>query len=66
MQRPEVTHASVLAAHQAETNRRIEEHDGPLLAISDATELDYTGLTSLEELGQIGKATAVVTFVTTC
>jgi hypothetical protein len=54
LQRPEVTHASVLAAHQAETFRRIEEHPGPLLAISDATELDYSGLHSLEDLGQIG------------
>jgi hypothetical protein len=54
MQRREVTHASVLAAHQAETFRQIEQHPGPLLAISDATELDYSGLASLEELGQIG------------
>lgn len=54
MQRPEVTHASVLATHQAETDRRIEQHAGPLLAISDATELDYSGLTSLDHLGQIG------------
>ena len=54
LQRSEVTHASVLAAHQAETFRRIEEHAGPLLAISDATELDYSGLHSLEDLGQIG------------
>lgn len=54
MQRREVTHASVLAAHQAETFRRIEEHPGPLLAISDATELDYSGLHSLADLGQIG------------
>lgn len=54
MERPEVTHASVLASHQAETIRVIEEHHGPLLAISDATELDYSGLESLEELGQIG------------
>jgi hypothetical protein len=54
MQRPEVTHASVFAAHQAETNRAIEQHPGPLLAISDTTELDYSGLESLEEMGQIG------------
>lgn len=54
LQRREVTHASVLAAHQVETFRRIEEHAGPLLAISDATELDYSGLASLEQLGQIG------------
>jgi hypothetical protein len=55
MQRPEVTHASVLAPHQAETLRRIEAHSGPLLAICDATELDYSGLASVEHLGQIGK-----------
>ena len=54
MQRPEVTHGSVLAAHQAQTLRRIEEHAGPLLAISDATELDYSDLDSLTGLGQIG------------
>lgn len=58
MQRREVTHASVLAPHQAETLRRIEEHEGPLLAISDATELDYSGLTSLQQLGQIGNGNA--------
>jgi hypothetical protein len=54
MQRREVTHASVLATHQAETFRRIQAHAGPLLAICDATELDYSGLASLEQLGQIG------------
>jgi hypothetical protein len=54
MQRSEVTHASVLAPHQAETIQRIERHQGPLLAISDATELDYSGLTSIKNLGQIG------------
>ena len=54
VQRREVTHASVLASHQAETMRRIEQHPGPLLAVSDATELDYSGLTSIRNLGQIG------------
>lgn len=54
VQRREVTHASVLAPHQAETIRRIEQHPGPLLAISDATELDYSGLKSIKNLGQIG------------
>jgi Transposase DNA-binding/Transposase DDE domain len=54
LQRQEVTHARVLAAHQSETFRRIQEHSGTLLAISDATELDYSGLASLEQLGQIG------------
>lgn len=55
MERPEVTHTSVLAAHQAETYRRIAAHDGPLLAICDATELDFSGLTSIHDLGQIGQ-----------
>jgi len=54
LERPEVTHASVLAAHQAETHRRIAEHEGPLLAVSDATDLDYSGLNSLGDLGTIG------------
>jgi len=58
MQRPEVTHATVLAAHQAETLDRIEQHSGPLLAICDATELDYSGLASLPQLGQIGNGGA--------
>jgi hypothetical protein len=58
MQRREVTHASVLAAHQAETLRQIEQHPGPLLAICDATELDYSNLTSLVHLGQIGNGGA--------
>ena len=55
MERPEVSHASVLAAHQAETCRRMAAHEGPLLAISDATELDFSGLTSIQDLGQIGQ-----------
>lgn len=54
LERPEVSHASVLAAHQEETLRRIEAHEGPLLAICDTTELDYSGLESLADLGPIG------------
>jgi hypothetical protein len=54
MKRREVTHASVLGAHQAETLRLVDQHEGPLLAISDATELDYSGLTTMTDLGQIG------------
>lgn len=57
MDRKEVTHASVMAAHYAETQRRIAAHDGPLLAVCDSTELDYSGLKSLPELGRIGKGT---------
>lgn len=54
MNRPEVTHASVLAAHQAEVFRQTCVHDGPLLAICDTTELDFTMHASLEQLGPIG------------
>jgi len=54
MSRAEVTHATVLAAHRAETLRRIADHAGPLLVICDGTELDYTRITSLKRLGQIG------------
>jgi hypothetical protein len=53
MNRPEVTHASVLASHQRRTREKMEEHAGPLLIIHDATHLDYSGL-SIPELGQVG------------
>lgn len=49
-----VTHAAVLAPHRAWTLQQIGTHPGPLLVIHDSTELDYTGLESLEDLGQIG------------
>lgn len=50
-----VTHAAVVAASRTHTLEQIESHDGPVLLIHDATELDYTTLTSLEDdLGQIG------------
>jgi len=54
MSRDEVTHAAVLAAHREETLRRIADHAGPLLLVCDGTELDYTTITSLQHLGQIG------------
>jgi len=54
MNRDEVTHRAVLAPHQAETLRRIAAHDGPVLILCDSTELDYTTITSLQRLGQIG------------
>jgi hypothetical protein len=53
MNRPEVTHAAVLASHQQRTREKMMEHDGPLLVIHDDTHLDYSGL-SIPELGQIG------------
>jgi hypothetical protein len=54
MSRDEVTHAAVLLPHREETLRRIRQHHGPLLVICDGTELDYTTITSLQNLGQIG------------
>jgi transposase-like protein len=55
MNREEVTHRTVLASHREETLRRIAAHAGPVLIVCDGTELDYTTLTSLKGLGQIGK-----------
>ena len=50
-----VTHAVLIAAMRANTLTRIAAHDGPVLVIHDATELDYTSLKSLaEQVGQIG------------
>ena len=54
MSREEVTHAAVLSPHRAETLGRIRQHAGPLLVICDGTDLDYTTITSLQNLGQIG------------
>jgi hypothetical protein len=54
MSRAEVTHANVLAAHRAETLRRIADQPSPVLILCDGTELDYTNITSLKRLGKIG------------
>jgi hypothetical protein len=52
----DVTHAAVIDAARTHTLRRIAACQGPVLIVHDATELDYTSLTSLaEDLGQIGK-----------
>ena len=53
-----VTHRAIVAAMREYTLGRIARHEGPVLIVHDATELDYTSLESLEEdLGQIGKGT---------
>ena len=50
-----VTHAAVLHPHCLHTLERMRAHEGIVLVLHDATELDYSGLTTLEdELGQIG------------
>lgn len=54
----EVTHDVLLAAVRKHTLRQTETQAETVLLIHDATELDYTGLVSLEDdLGQIGKGT---------
>jgi hypothetical protein len=52
----EVTHEAVLAPARAHTRTRVADHAGDVLVLHDATELDYTTLSSLAgDLGQIGK-----------
>lgn len=54
----DVTHAALLAAMRGHVFGRISEVKGPVLLLHDATELDYTTLTSIrDDLGQIGKGT---------
>ena len=54
MNRPEVTHASVLAAPCERTLQRMREATGVTLVLHDTTELDYSGLLSIRDLGSIG------------
>src|SRR3984957_19867472 len=52
---PTVTHESVLDPHIDRTIDLLLKQHGVVLIVHDPTELDYSGLTSLEEeLGQIG------------
>jgi hypothetical protein len=55
--RKEVTHEAVLEPHRQHTLRLMREADGPVLVIHDTTELDYTSISSLTGLGQIGNGT---------
>jgi hypothetical protein len=54
MNRPEVTHPAVLAAHREQTLDQMGRAGGPILVLHDTTELDYSGLRSIAELGSIG------------
>lgn len=54
----EVTHADLLASMREHTFQRLAEEEEPVLLLHDATELDYSTLTSIQDdLGQIGKGT---------
>ena len=51
-----VTHAALVAAMRVHALARIAAHDGPVLVLHDATELDYSTLPKLvDQLGQIGE-----------
>ena len=52
--RKEVTHEAILEPHRQRTLRAMRQIDGPVLLIHDTTELDYSSLSSLTGLGQIG------------
>ncbi len=54
MNRPEVTHESVLASPRERTLERMRAATDPLLALHDTTELDFSGLHSIPDLGSIG------------
>lgn len=49
-----VTHAAILEPSRERTFNLMRAHSGTVLIIHDTTELDYTGLLSVEGLGQIG------------
>jgi DDE family transposase len=53
MNRPETTHASVLAAHLTRTRAKIAAQDEPVLVLHDTTTLDYSGLKTID-LGPVG------------
>src|SRR3954447_26229427 len=52
--RKEATHAAVLEPHRRRTLGSMRQAQGAILLIHDTTELDYTTITSLEGLGQLG------------
>jgi Transposase DNA-binding len=54
MNRPETTHAAVLEPHRQHTREQLARRDGVVLVLHDTTELDYSGLRSITDLGPIG------------
>jgi hypothetical protein len=54
MNRPEVGHEQLIRAAAAHTHRRRIDHQGVVLILHDSTVLDYSGLDSLTDLGQVG------------
>jgi hypothetical protein len=54
MREDDVTHEAVLAAHRQTTLASIEKRGETVLILHDTTELEYTSLKSLDNLGPIG------------
>lgn len=54
MNQPEATHASVLEPHRQRTLQEMRQAPGVVLVLHDTTELDYSGLLSITDLGPIG------------
>jgi hypothetical protein len=54
MNRPEVTHESVLEPHRQRTLQQMRQAARAVLVLHDTTELDYSGLASIADLGPIG------------
>jgi hypothetical protein len=54
MNRPEVTHATVLETHRQRVLADMRQAKGVVLVLHDTTELDYSGLRSIADLGPIG------------
>jgi hypothetical protein len=54
MNRPEVTHAAVLGPHRRRTLAQLRRRAAVVLIVHDTTELDYSGLRSIADLGPIG------------
>ena len=54
MNSQEVTHQAVLGPHRARTLAAMRQARGVVLVLHDTTELDYSGLRSIGDLGPIG------------
>jgi hypothetical protein len=54
-EREEVTHAAIFRSIRQQTQTRLAQHEGVVLVLHDATELDYSQhATVADEMGQIG------------
>jgi hypothetical protein len=54
MNNKRVSHAKLMAVHTAVTHARMQAIPGVVLLLHDTTVLDYSGLTAIHELGQVG------------